>query len=144
MAKPRFKGKRSTSGRHVQLPEYLQATDAWSSMKPGPRALYIEIKRRYNGKNNGQIWLSHRDAAKALSISKNTVGGYFDTLQERGFIHQTRGGYLGPDGCGMAALWALDEERTHDGQPAKKRFLRWQKQKPVPIVGIKCPGVGDT
>ena len=42
-AKTYRKGKRG-AGRHVQLPEYLQATPAWADLKPGPRALYIELK----------------------------------------------------------------------------------------------------
>lgn len=45
----------------------VQASFAWRSLKPGPRALYIELRRCYNGINNGAIILSHRDAAKALN-----------------------------------------------------------------------------
>lgn len=132
MSKPAHKGRRNKTGRHVQLTEYMQAMEAWATLKPGPRALYIEIKRRYNGRNNGNIWLSHRDAAKAICVSKNTVGRYFVELQERGLIHMTQGGCLGPDGVGQAACWALDEDITVDGRPAQKRFVDWKKQKPVP------------
>lgn len=39
------------------------------TLKPGPRALYAELKRRYNGSNNGRIFLSHRDAANALHVT---------------------------------------------------------------------------
>jgi hypothetical protein len=35
-SKPYQRGKRG-AGRHVQLPEYLQASEAWSTFKPGPR-----------------------------------------------------------------------------------------------------------
>ena len=61
-SKPYRKGNKGT-GRHVQLSEYLQATEAWATLKPGPRALYIELKRRYDGKHSGRIILSQRDAA---------------------------------------------------------------------------------
>lgn len=137
MPKPAFKGKRSASGRHVQLPEYLQATEAWATLKPGPRALYIELKRRFNGSNNGELWLSNRDAAKAINVSKNTIGPYFAELERRGFIRKAREGCLGPAGKGQSAVWALDEERTTDMQPARKAFLRWKNQKPVPKTGSK-------
>ena len=73
VGKPYKSNKRGT-GRHVQLPEWLQASQAWATLKPGPRALYIEMKRRFNGSNNGRILLSHRDAAKALVVHRNTVG----------------------------------------------------------------------
>ena len=69
-----YKSKKRGAGRFVRLSERLQATAAWSDLKPGPRALYVEIRRRYNGMNNGRILLSHREAAEALNVHRNTVG----------------------------------------------------------------------
>ena len=124
------KGKRG-AGRHVQLPEYLQATEAWATLKPGPRALYIELKRRFNGSNNGRIILSHRDAASALNVHRNTVGPWFAELEQRGFIAMVQGPHLGPAGIGQAALWALTELPTADGRPASRAFRSWRvNQKP--------------
>ncbi|WP_372572667.1 hypothetical protein [Ruegeria jejuensis] len=128
MGKPYKRNKRGGS-RHVQLLEWLQACPAWASLKPGPRALYVELKRRFNGSNNGSIVLSHRDAAKALNTHRNTVGGWFDVLEERGFIHAVRGHCLGPSGIGESAHWALDELPTDDGKPARKTFMRWDEKK---------------
>lgn len=122
--------KKRGAGRHVQLPEYLQATEAWATLKPGPRALYIELKRRFFGSNNGCIILSHRDAAKALNVHRNTVGGWFKALEERGFIHMEQGPYLGPSGVGEAALWSLQELPTRDGKPARRGFRKWTSDKP--------------
>ncbi len=119
------------AGQHVQLLEWFQATRAWSSLKPGPRALYIELKRRYNGSNNGQIFLSHRDAAKALNAHRNTIGPWFKELEERGLIHMTQGHCLGPSGIGKTSKWALDELATYDSNLARKEFVNWsRKQKP--------------
>jgi len=128
-----YKANKKGAGRHVQLPEYLQACAAWARLKPGPRALYVELKRRYNGSNNGQIILSHRDAAIALNVSRNTVGPYFAELETRGLIMMTRAPYLGPSGIGQASLWALQELPTADGKPATRAFVRWaDKKKPHP------------
>jgi len=103
----------------------------WATLSPGPRALYIELKRRYNGSNNGKIILSHRDAAAALNVHRNTVGPWFTELQDRGFIHMAQAPYLGPSGIGKASIWALDELPTADMKHALKRFASWtQKQKP--------------
>lgn len=130
MAKP-YKIHKRGAGRHVQLSEYVQASEAWASMRPGPRALYIELKRRYNGANNGLIYLSHRDAAAALNVHRNTVGPMFRELERRGFIRMTAGPHLGPSGIGQASCWALEELPTRDGRPATKGFMRWTaKQNP--------------
>lgn len=127
-----YKGqKRGKSGPHVQLHEWFQASEAWATIKPGPRALYIELKRRFKGSNNGAIYLSHRDAAVALNVHRNTVGAWFRELEQRGFIRLTVAPHLGPSGIGEASVWALEELPTQDGKPAGKAFMRWnEKQKP--------------
>lgn len=126
-----YKRQKKGAGRHVQLPEWLQASEAWATLPPGPRALYIELKRRFNGANNGKIILSHRDAAAALNVHRNTVGPWFKELEERGFIDMTQAPHLGPSGIGKASVWALGELPTSDGRPAEKRFMSWrQKQNP--------------
>lgn len=131
MAKQYKRHKKGRAGQHVQLPEWLQASEAWATMKPGPRALYVELKRRFNGSNNGVIYLSHRYAAKALNVHRNTVGGYFLELEQRGFIRLKVAPHLGPSGIGEASVWALEELPTQDGRPAGKAFMRWsEKQNP--------------
>lgn len=134
MAAPR-KGKGRGGGRFVQLPEWLQQTEAWATMKPGPRALYIEMRRRYNGRNNGEIYLSHRDAAAALNVHRNSVGPWMQVLVERGFIRLVEGPCLGPSGVGKASVWALTDLPTRDGQPATKDFTRWAGQNPRTNTG---------
>ncbi|MHA3977427.1 hypothetical protein ACW9UR_07080 [Halovulum sp. GXIMD14794] len=135
MARKPYKRSKKGAGRFVQLPEYLQASEAWKALKPGPRALYIEVKRRFNGSNNGAIFLSHRDAAEALNVSRNTIAGYFRALEEHGFLRMTQQPCLGPSGIGQASLWALEEE-TLDSRPAGKAFMRWEaNQKPSAKTG---------
>lgn len=132
MAKHYKHQKRGMAGQHVQLPEWLQASKAWATMKPGPRALYVELKRRFKGSNNGAIYLSHRDAAKALNVHRNTVGGYFLELEQRGFIRLTVAPHLGPSGIGEASVWALEELPTQDGKPAGKTFMQWGRKNKNP------------
>ncbi|WP_299661696.1 hypothetical protein [uncultured Ruegeria sp.] len=71
-----YKVNKRGGPRHVQLMEWLQASQAWATLKPGPRALYVELKRRFNGGNNGEIFLSHRAAAKALNVDRIYGGGF--------------------------------------------------------------------
>lgn len=126
MTRKPYKRQKRGGGRHVHLSEYLQASAAWATMKPGPRALYVELRRRYNGANNGDIFLSHRDAALALNVHRNTATEYFADLVERGFIRMTVGPHLGPSGIGQASKWALEDEATMDGKAALKTFQSWK------------------
>jgi hypothetical protein len=118
-------GKRGGSGPFVQLHFWFMKCPAWATLKPGPRALYLELKRRFNGSNNGRLTLSHREAAAALNVHRNTIGPWFDELRERGFIRETRGHCLGPSGIGETSQWALEEEPTDDMRTPPKSFMRW-------------------
>lgn len=138
MAKP-YKHHKKGVGRHVQLPEWLLATEAWASLKPGPRALYVELKRRFNGHNNGELFLSHRDAAKLLNVGRDTVGRYYSELQDAGFLYQTVGHCLGASGKGQSAKWALTEHPLNGASPTKE-FIKWRKQKPRNKIQLSLAG----
>ncbi|MBY6203176.1 helix-turn-helix domain-containing protein [Maritalea mobilis] len=129
MTKARGKRGKGHGGAHfVQLPEWVLVTPAWCSLSGNARALYIELKRRYKGSNNGSIRLSHRDAAELLNLHRNSVGRYYRELEDKGFIRMMEGHHLGPSGIGKTARWALDEYKTDtDGKPALKRFVQWRK-----------------
>lgn len=127
MAGKPYKSHKKGAGRHVQLPEWVQSSRAWATLKPGPRALYIELKRRFNGSNNGRIILSHRDAAKALHVHRNTVGPWFKELEARGFTRMTQAPHLGPSGVGLSSHWSLTELPTDSMQPPTKDFMAWRQ-----------------
>ena len=136
MATRQYKEKKRGAGRHVQLPEWLQRTEAWATMKPGPRALYVELKRRFNGQNNGEIYLSHRDAAIALNVHRNTVGSYFAELEQRGFVVMTAGAHLGPSGTGISAQWALSELPLAGMKKASNDFKKWKSSAQKPCMTV--------
>ena len=117
------------SGKFIQLEHWVYDSPAFQSLKPGPRAIYVELKRQFNGHNNGNIFLSQRVAGKAANIGRDTVGKYLAELVAKGFIVKTMGHYLGPVGVGQAAKWALTELPL-DGAPATKEFMAWKKKNP--------------
>jgi len=131
MASKRYKAHKRGNGRFVQLMEYMQASEAWATLPPGPRALYVELKRRFTGTNNGALYLSHRDAAKALNVARNTVATYFRELEARGFIRKTGEHHLGPSGIGQASTYALEEEPC-DGKAATKNYMSWRANSESP------------
>jgi DNA-binding transcriptional MocR family regulator len=124
------------------LAEWLMNTPAWKAASPTARSLYIEIKRRYNGSNNGTIRLSHREAASLLNVTKNTVGRYYKELIRLGFLAMERGAFLGPDGTGETCHWRLTEE-TCNGQPPTKDFTRWRPEPATPKQKAR-PKLQDT
>ena len=120
------KHKRGTP-QFVMLYNWMIDSEAWLDLKAPPRALYLLIKRRFNGSNNGEIFLSHREAAKLLNMHRNSIGTYFDVLIEHGFVKQTTRPHLGPSGVGQAAKWELTELPVNN-RPATKEFMRWRKK----------------
>jgi DNA-binding transcriptional MocR family regulator len=99
---------------------------AWRAMSAGARLLYIALRRRHNSKhnNNGDIFISQREAAKELNLSRPTVAKSFQELEHYGFIVMTSAACLGVDGRGKAPHWRLTELETADG-PATMDFKRW-------------------
>lgn len=86
------KHKRSSSGRFVMLPYYILNSESFRAMSPKAVRIYIEILRRYNGQNNGEISLSCREAGKVAQCSAETAGKCLKELDVHGFIKPTRTG----------------------------------------------------
>ena len=86
MSKRLRNGRNDGLGRWVQLPYYLLETAAWKSLDATARCIYIELKYRYNGSNNGRIPYGVREVAMALHIGKSTAARGFAMLKDRGFI----------------------------------------------------------
>lgn len=108
---------------------------AWRAMSAAGRLLYIALRRRHNSKhnNNGDIFISQREAATELGLSRPTVARASQELQHYGFTVMTTPGCLGVDGKGRAPHWRLTELDTAT-EPATSDFIRWDgtrfKQRP--------------
>ena len=100
--------------------KWVVNSQAWLDLKPPPRALYLAIKERYNGNNNGEIFLTHRDVAKLLNVHRNSSGTYFNVLIEHSFLKQISRPHLGPSGDGLKmgayrviSTWNSRNQRVH-------------------------------
>jgi hypothetical protein len=80
--------------RFVRLDYGLLHSQGWQLLHPVPRALYVELAKKFNGYNNGKIGFSVRDAASALHISPKTACRAFHALEMLGFIICTKRGSL--------------------------------------------------
>ncbi|MBB5754343.1 hypothetical protein [Prosthecomicrobium pneumaticum] len=137
-------GRSSTEPRHVRLYEWLMATPAWQSLSAEQRAAYVELKRLYNGSNNGEIAMSVRRLGELLHVGKSSAARALAVLEERGFIRaRQKGGFS----CKVrhSSEWVLTEHGTADENPSKE-FARWtpEKQNTVPPQGQSVPVLGPT
>ncbi len=138
--KPNRTGRRDGESRHVRLYSWFTECPAWRSLTPIARAVYCELGGLYNGSNNGELFLSVREAARRTNAGKNSVASALKQLVELGFIRPRQGGAFHWK-ARHATCWILTEH-AFAGQLATKDFMRWgssEIQLPVPVTGRSVP-----
>lgn len=159
MSKRLRNGRNDGFDRYVQLPHYLLKTAAWKSLDAVARSLYVELKYRFNGSNNGSIGYGIRQTAADLHVSKSTAARAFRSLAEHGFIIAAKEGKFDRKSR-HSSEWLLTEypsniDIEHPDRklkirpldPARKDFARWPRaatgsQQTVSVVGLTGPVVG--
>lgn len=124
-------GRNEGEGQYVPLPHAMLQSPAWRSLSGGAVRVFLELRSRYNGANNGQLSLSSQQAADLLGMSKSTVSRAFKELIEKGFLKlRVRGQWYGR----RAAEYVVTD-RSYQGHPASRDWQRWNppKQKTVPV-----------
>ena len=125
--------RRATTERYVRLTHRMMQTQAWRSLDGVARAIYLELAALYNGRNNGSVGLSVRQAAQAVGVSKATAARAMLLLQDRGFIAAvTKGRFF--DRLRHATEWRLTEFKCDlTGQPASRDFDLWHTADILPL-----------
>lgn len=116
------KGRSAPRVKFVQLHSWMLESDAYRTLCPGARALYVELAYRFNGRNNGYVYLSCREAAQRLHSSKDSASRWFRELEARGFIRMRQRGSFDWKSH-QATEWILTEHE-YGGEPATKDFMR--------------------
>jgi hypothetical protein len=70
----------------ADYPYDMAASIAWLSLSSAAAKVYVELRRRYNGGNDGDLSLSLDEAARLLHLGKATVARTFTELEVKGFI----------------------------------------------------------
>ncbi len=123
------KRKTNAKGRNayepfVKLTSNLLASPAWIEASPEAHSLYIAIRKRYNGTNNGKLSFSCREAAIVIHSGKNTANNKLKELVEHGLIKQAIKGRFRNR---WASTWILTNE-VLDGQPATHEWKLWKPE----------------
>ena len=74
-------GRSTGDGKHVRLQSWMLRSEAWRHASLGAKCLLIELYDLYNGLNNGDLFMSVREAAARLRIGKNTANHLFMELE---------------------------------------------------------------
>jgi hypothetical protein len=115
-------GRSKRSGQFVPIPHDMAESAAWRSLSGPALKVYVELRRRYNGGNNGDLSLSLDEAARLLHMGKATVARAFAELEAKGFIRMTaRGRWYGR----QATTYAVTD-RPVGRNPPTQAWRIWQ------------------
>lgn len=122
--------KRKGSGRFVSIPHVILDSAAWKSLSSDACRLYVELKRRHNGQNNGFITLSYREAAQVINGGKSTAYARMQELQEHGFVRMVNKGQFQNR---HATTWLLttesDDRANHHPTNDWKNYASTESEK---------------
>ncbi|MBO6864080.1 MAG: helix-turn-helix domain-containing protein [Alphaproteobacteria bacterium] len=114
-------------------------SDAWRSLSGPAVKVFLELRSRFNGGNNGRLHLSLDEAARLLGIGKATVQRAFNDLESRGFIRMNRRG----NWYGRRATEWIVTDCAMDGENATHDWKRWRDEKNNPRSDSEPKGVPD-
>ena len=118
------KGRNKRRGKFVALGNGLLTSEAWYSLGGGAVRYYIELRRRFNGQNNGELHLTIVEAMKVLGMGRHTVIRAHRELVKKGFIWCTvPGNWTGH----MASTWALSDEPVGTQLPTND-YKNWPEK----------------
>lgn len=128
--KPNAKGRNeNTTKRFAALPHEILVSAAYRGLDLTARALLTEIVMLENGRNNGSLWLSIRDAADRLGITDaRPIIRSFEMLQLAGLIAMTKDAHFSVKASetSRARCWRLTWRRFNNKGPSDE----WRSYQP--------------
>jgi hypothetical protein len=132
MSKGRGKDKRGRSKGELDtffgLEVFILKTQAWQSLSPVARSIYLEIGAIFDWTNNGRLALSARQIADRMPISRATATRGFSELERKGFIAaRKRSGFNMKSGERRATEWRMTRYKCNvTGDLPTKNFMAWK------------------
>lgn len=110
----------------MPISRHMATSDAWRSLTGSAVKVFVELRSRYNGLNNGDLSLSFAEAADLLALGKSTIARAFGELESKGFIQKTsEGQWYGR----KAATWTVTDRPQKKGEPASNCWQSWRYPK---------------
>jgi DNA-binding HxlR family transcriptional regulator len=113
---------RSASDQYMTISYPMAQSEPWRSLSGAALKVWIELRTRFNGGNNGRLTLSLDEAARLLHMGKATVARALKELEAKGFAKMTRRGrWYGR----LASEWAVTDKGIN-GYPPTNDWKHWQ------------------
>jgi hypothetical protein len=130
------RNRRRTKGGFVQVRYGLMKSPAWRDLSGNAVKLLLHMMMLSQGNNGwghgssepGKLFLSERDAAEAIGVSRNTASRAFAELIEHGFLRIVQAGHFKVK-VKIATVWRLTFEpypRAHQGPT--NEWMKWQPE----------------
>lgn len=127
MKRKRKSARANATGRNeteqfLPIPYAMARSTAFRSLNGNALKVWIELRSRFNGRNNGDLTLSLDEAARILGIGKATAQRAFAELKEKGFLKMVKlGSWYGR----RATTWAVTD-RSYQGHAPSRDWNRWR------------------
>ncbi|GAK34607.1 hypothetical protein JCM17846_28930 [Iodidimonas nitroreducens] len=131
------KGRSKRDAPFVKLDHGLLNSEAFAHVTPQACKLLIGIWRRHDGRNNGAIPYSRREAMKLLQCGEHRAAGAFDELIDKGFIKLARNASFSLK-TREAREWELTAEQCN-GDPPSRDFKHWRSAQKQNTGAVGAP-----
>ena len=134
------KGRNEGGGQYLPISYKMAQTKAFRSLTGASLKVWIELRTRYNGHNNGLVSLSLREAADLLGMSQTTAQRALIELAQKGFIkRRARGSWYGR----KAAEFILTDVK-YDGHAPTREWQSWRPKNKSSVPGRTAKGVSGS
>jgi hypothetical protein len=127
-------GRSAGGEQYLRLSYDMAHSLAWRSLSGNAVKVWVELRCRYNGKNNGKLCIPYASACKLLGIGRATMKRVLDELQSKGFIRLVKQGHWYGR---QAAEWQVTDN-MHDGHLARNDWKHWQPEQKKLEVGFNA------
>jgi hypothetical protein len=117
-------------GAHARIYDEIVKSSAWQALGFSSRALYVELRTKLKGTNNGNIEATHANLKRAGFKSSSTLAKALRELEVVGLIEKTRQGGIA-NGGKVCNLYRFTDKPTFDfpakGIRAEKATHEWRQ-----------------
>jgi hypothetical protein len=130
-------GRSKGEGQYAPLSYAMLQSAAWRSLSGASARVFLELRTRFHGTNNGALTLSTDEGRRLLGLGKTTVQRALVELQDKGLIVCTRKGqWYGR----IASTWAVTDRPMMGATVATNAWKAWRQSPDEKTNPRSCSG----